>query len=218
MSKNKTGLIVLTFLAATFFLFVAFFFNSSTKRNAALERKAELDAKFDIITEADITIYWIGEPSKEMEHLLPVISIIGSGNASSNNLPVKGPAFHFIEYNTDGDIVEEDIPVEYSDYMVIVMTGSPVLTDDGKGALLNAISQNGVPAIAIGDDASETLGQVLSYRRVHKGPYSSLYYCLGSGYKENLIPEECIKAGGIDLAETIPELISRAVSDYTTQN
>lgn len=217
MSRGKTGLIVLTVFAAVFFLFLAFLFNSSIKRNAALERKAELDAKLDIISEADITIYWIGEPPKELEHLLPVISVVAPGTASSDNLPVKGPAFHFIEYNAAGDIIEEDTPVEYSDYMVIVMNGSPVLTDDGQEALLNAISQNGVPVIAIGNDAAETLGQTLSYRRVHKGPYSSLYYCLGSGYKENPIPEDCIKAGGMDLADTIPELIARAVSDYIPQ-
>ena len=69
----------------------------------------------------------------------------------------------------------------------------------------------------IRDEASELLGEVLSYRRVHKGEGSSLYYCLGKGYRENPIPEDVVKAGGMDLAEAIPDLIMLAMSDYTPQ-
>lgn len=217
MNRNKTGLIVLTLIAAVFFLFIAFMFNSSTQRLSVLNRKEGLDTKLDAIAEMDVAIYWIGEPSEELEHLMPVINVIAPASASKNNLPVKGPAFHVSEYNPDGLLVEENIPIDYPDHMVIIISGSPVLSDDGMGALLDAVSKNGVPALAIGDDAAELLGQVLSYRRIHKGPGSSLYYCLGSGYKENPIPEDKVRAGGMDLAEALPDLISLALSDYTPQ-
>ena len=217
MSRGKTGLIVLTFLAVFFFLFIAVLFNSSTKRQAAINRISDLDIELDSISESDITIYWIGEPLKELEHLLPVINVISPESASKENLPIKGPSFHTIEYNPNGDVIEENIPIEYSEKLMIVISGSPVLTDSGKEALLDAIAKNGVPVLAIGDDASELLGEVLSYRRYRQGPGSSLYYCLGSGYKENPIPEDKVKAGGMELAEAIPDMVTAAMSDYIPQ-
>ena len=75
-----------------------------------------------------------------------------------------------------------------------------------------------MPFLAIGDEASEVLGEILSYRRFKRGPGSSLYYCLGAGYTENPIPVETVKAGGMDLAEALPDAISLAVSDYIPQN
>lgn len=218
MSRNKTGLIILTILAGVLFLFIAFIFNSSTKMQAVIERKADLDEKFDEIAEKDITIYWIGEPYKELEHLMPVISVVTPGSASANNLPVKGPSFHTTEYNTEGMLIEENIPIDYPEYMVIVITGSPVLTENGKEALLDAVAKNGVPVLAVGDDASEFIADLLSYRRLHKGEGSSFYYCLGSGCSENPIPEDTVKAGGIELSEAMPGLITLAMSNYIPQN
>lgn len=218
MDKNKTGLIVLTILAAAFFLFIAIFYNSSVKRQNALDRIESLDAKLDVIAEADITVYWIGEPQKELGHLMPVVSVIAPEKASADNLPVKSPLYHFSEYDNDGYVVNEYVPADYPDHMVIVISGSPVLSEKGKEALLDAVSQNGVPVVAIGEDACDLLGEVLSYRMVHKKPGSSLYYCLGKGYRENLIPEDKVKTGGMDLAEELPGIIKIAVSDYVPQS
>ena len=218
MSRGKTGLIVLTAFAAMFFLFVAILYWSSTKRAAAIDRKAELDDRLDLIAETDLTVYWLGEPYKELDHLSSAVSVIPYADASSNTLPVKGLSFHTSEYNEEGMLISENIPVEYPRYMVIVITGTPEFTEEGKEALLDAIANNGVPVLAIGDEASEFLAGLLSYRRLHKGPGSSLYYCLGHGYKENLIPEETVNAGGMDLAELIPDLISLAMTDYEPQN
>ena len=217
MSKGKTGLIVLTGLAAMFFLFVAILYGSSAKRQGAIDRRDALDDKLEVILDTDITIYWIGEPPAELNVLSPVIQLVSSEGANEETLPVKGPAFHTIEYNEDGQIVSEDIPKDYPRYMVIVITGTPNLSERGKEALLDAISQNGVPVLAIGDAACETLCDVLCYTRVHKGEGSSLYYCLGAGYKENPIPVDTVKAGGMEFAETLPDLISTAMTDYKPQ-
>ncbi len=218
MDRNKTGLIILTALAAGFFLFIAIVFNTNTKMQAAMERRSDLNERLDALAENDIAIYWIGDPLPELEHLMPVITVIAPEAASKDNLPVKGPSFHTSEYNSEGILIEENIPIEYPENMLIVMNGNPVLSDNGKEALLNAVSENGVPVLAIGDEAAEVLSQVLSYRRFHKGQGSSLYYCLGSGCKENPIPEDSVKTGGMTLAEVIPELISLAMSNYIPQN
>lgn len=216
--KNKAGLIVLVILAAGFFIFLALMFGSGAQVQAISERKANVEASLDAIAESDITIYWIGELPQELEHLSPVVKVISPENITRETVPVRGPAFHIEEYTPEGLLVNEEIPKEYSAHMLIVLTGNPVISDDGKAALLDAISKNGVPALAIGDEASEVLGDVLSYRRFKRGPGSSLYYCLGAGYTENLIPVETVKAGGIDLAEAIPDAIALAVSDYIPQN
>ena len=216
--KNKTGLIVLVLLTASFFFFMALLFGSNTQVKAGLERKAELEARLDEIAESDITIYWIGELPKELEHLAPVVNIIAPENVNKETIPIKGPAFHFEEYSPEGVLISEETPREYSAHMLIVISGNPEFSDAGKEALLDAISKNGVPALGIGDEAAEALGQVISYRRLKRGPGSSLYYCLGAGYKENPISEEAVKAGGMDLAEAIPDLIALAVSDYIPQN
>lgn len=218
MNRNKTGLIIVTLLAAVFFLFIAIIYKTNSQMQSVLERKAGLNERLDAIAEKDITIYWIGEPLPELEHLMPVINVIAPETVSENNLPVKGPSFHTSEYNSEGLLIEENIPIDYPEYMLIVISGSPVISDNGKAALLDAVSENGVPVLAIGDDASEVVSQVLSYRRLHKGQGSSFYYCLGSGHKENPLPEDCVKAGGMELAEAIPEVITLAMSNYIPQN
>ena len=216
--KNKAGLIVLVILTAAFFIFMALMFGSGAQVQAGMEKIANVEAGLDAIAESDITIYWIGELPSEMEHLSPVVNVIAPENVTRENVPVKGPAFHFEEYNPEGLLVNEEIPKEYSAHMMIVITGNPVFSDDSKAALLDAIANNGVPVLAIGDEASEALGDVLSYRRFKRGPGSSLYYCLGAGYTENPLPVEAVKAGGLDLAEAIPDAIALGVSDYIPQN
>lgn len=218
MSKGKAGLIVLVFLAVGFFFFIAMLFGSSTQRQAVIDRKANLEAELDAIAQNDITIYWIGEVPAELEHLMPVISVVAPASVSEDTIPVRGPAFHYTEYTPEGVLISEETPKDYSDQMLIVITGNPELTDKGREVLLDAVSRNGVPVLAIGDEASEVLGQVLYYNRFHKGPDTSLYYCLGSGYTENPIPVETVKAGGMDLAEAMPDLIALAESDYIPQN
>lgn len=214
MSKGKTGLVILTLLAVMFFLFVAVLFGSSTKRQAAVDRKAELDTKIDTITGEDASIYWIGELPGELERLSPVVNVISPDRISRDTVPVKSTSFDFIEYNELGQIIAKDTPVEQPGYMVIVMTGSPVISQEGAEALRDAITQNGVPVIAIGNDASELLGKILCYRRLRTGDGSSLYYCLGKGYKENPLSVDTVKNGGMEYAEALTDLITSALTDF----
>ena len=217
MSRGKTGLIVLTFLAVMFFLFIAILFGSSTQRQEKIDRKADVEAQLDVIAQMDLTIYWIGEVPAELEHLKPVINVIPPETASEENLPVQVFEFHVTEYDSEGNFVSESHPREYPRYMLIVLYGDFVLSDSGREALLNSISKNGVPVIAIGNEAATYLGKILNRVRYHEGPGSSLYYCLGKGYKENLIPEEKVVAGGLDLAEGIPVIIEISNADYVPQ-
>lgn len=217
MSRGKTGLVVLTLFAVMFFLFIAILFGSSTKRQENIERKANIEAKLDIIAQTDLTIYWIGEVPAELEHLMPVINVIPPETASEENLPAVSDKIPFQEYDSNGNLVDEVVPRDYSEHMLIVLYGDYVLSDSGREALLDSISQNGVPVIAIGDEAAAYLGKLLNRVRYHEGPGSSLYYCLGKGYKENLIPVEKVSAGGIDLAEGIPDIIEISKADYLPQ-
>lgn len=214
MSRGKTGLIVLVGIAAMFFLFVAIIFGSTAERNAAIDRKGNLDSKFSEIAGKDLSIYWIGEVPKEYEKLIPVIKNVDPANASRQTLPVKSPEFHTVEKDAYGNVVKEEIPIKYPQYMVIVICGNPVFSEDCREALQDAVTKNGVPVIAIGDEASELLGSVISYKRLHKGAGSSLYYCLRKGHQERILPEEAVKAGGMDLAEAMPELLNKAISDF----
>ena len=214
MRNGKTGFLILTVFAAMFFLFVAILFGSSTKRQGIIDRKADLEAKLDSIMASDVTVYWIGEVPAELEHLSPVIRQIPQEKVSVETLPVKGPSFDFSEYNELGQVISHDVPVEQSQYMVIVISGNPVLSVEGSEALRNAVAQNGVPVIAIGNDAAELLGNILYYRRFKTGEGSTLYYCLGKGYKENLISAETVSNGGMELAEATADLISAAMTDF----
>ena len=207
MSKGKTGLIVLTVLAAMFFLFVAILFGSSAKRQGSINRITSVNDSFDSISEQDLKIYWIGEqPSSEYEHLYPVINVISPEGATKSTLPVKSPDFHTAEYNSDGELVSEAIPIEYPRYMFIVITGKPELSDAGREARSGHRRR-----------CSGFSGRTVVFSRLKNGPNSSLYYCLGAGYKENPIPEDAVSAGGLDLAEAIPELVSLAMTDYKPQ-
>ena len=101
--------------------------------------------------------------------------------------------------------------------MIIIICSKPVFSNSGKEALVDSIAKNGVPVIAIGNDAADFLDGLLMHRRFKEGPGSSLYYCLGKGYKENPIPEEKVVAGGIDLAEAMPDIIDLGNADYVPQ-
>ncbi len=217
MHKGKTGLIVLTILAAMFFLFVAILFGSSTKRQDSIDRREAINARLDIIAQTDLAIYWIGEVPPEFEHLMPVIKVIPPEQASEETLPIKVFQYQVTEYDPEGNFVSEEHPREYPDHMLIVITGNPVISDPGKEALVDSIAKNGVPVIAIGNDAADFLDELLMHRRFKEGPGSSLYYCLGKGYKENPIPEEKVIAGGIDLAEAMPDIIDLGNADYVPQ-
>ena len=160
MSKGKTGLIVLTLFAAMFILFIAILFGSSTKRQDNIDRKADIDAKLDVIAQQDLTIYWIGEVPKELEHLMPVISVIPPETASSETLPIKVFQYHVTEYDPYGNFVSEEHPREYPEHMLIVLYGNITLTDSGKEALLDSIAKNGVPVIALGDEAATYLAKL----------------------------------------------------------
>ena len=217
MNRSKTGLFVLTILAAMFFLFVAILFGSSTKRQGIIDRKEAVNAKLNAIAETDITIYWIGGFPSELEALSSVTNVISPENASTETLPVKSGNIHFTENDEHGNVVKEDIPRDYSEHMLIVITGNPEFSDSGKEALLDAITKNGVPVIALGDEAAGYLGSLLLHIRYKEGPGSSLYYCLGKGYKENPVPADKVSAGGMDLAEVIPDIIDLANVDYAPQ-
>ena len=97
MSKGKTGFIVLTILAALFFVFVAILFGSSAKRQGAINRVTNINDSFDAIAEQNIKIYWIGEqPGSDYEHLYPAISVVAPNSVSRDTIPVKSPALqHF---------------------------------------------------------------------------------------------------------------------------
>ena len=217
MHRGKTGLIVLTILVAMFFLFIAILFGSSTKRQDNIDRRDEINARLDVIAQTDLTIYWIGDVPAELEHLMPVITVVPPEQASEETLPIKVFQYHVTEYDTDGNYVSEEHPREYPEHMLIVITGNPALSDSGKAALLDSISKNGVPVIALGDGAADFLAKLLMRVRYTEGPGSSLYYCLGKGYKENLIPEDKVIAGGWDLAGAIPDIIDVANADYMPQ-
>lgn len=217
MYKSKTGLIVLTVLAAMFFLFVAILFGSSTKRQEIIDRKEAVNAKLSAVAQADVTVYWIGEFPAELEPLSAVTNVIAPEKAGSETLPVKSVAVHFTENDQFGNVIKEDVPRDYSEHMLIVITGNPALSDAGKEALLDSITKNGVPVIAIGDEAADYLGSLLLHIRSKDGPGSSLYYCLGKGYKENPIPEDKVLAGGMDFAEAVPDILALGIADYTYQ-
>ena len=238
MSKGKTGLIIVVFLAAMFFVFVAVLFGSSTKRQSVIDKKATLESKFDEILKFDIRIYWIGDLPADLQYLSSVIQVIPPEKVSSSNLPVKSPSFHVEEYNELGELVDEEVPIEYSRYMLIVLCGGNggttgvggdsgdrapsgdshtsqgvlAISEDGRDALLNSVAQNGVPVLAIGDDASDFLCDVLFYHRYKNG---TLYYCLGAGYTQNPLSEDAVNDGGFDLASAVADFVPIAMRDYT---
>lgn len=214
MNRGKTGLIVLTFIAAMFFLFIAVLFGSSAERNTAISRKVTMESALDSVASEDLMIYWIGEMPPEFEHLSPVISQVAPESVSSDTIPVKGALFHTTEINSLGQVVKEDAPVDYPENLLIVINGNIELNDKGKAALLDAITSNGVPVLAIGDEASGILEDLLSRSRYKKGPGSSFYYCLNKGYTENPLPVEAVKNGGMELAEAFPEIVMKACEDY----
>lgn len=214
MRGNKTGLVVIAFLAAMFFLFAASIFGSTVKRNASIAVKESVEADVQALAANDVTIYWIGETMTEFEGISSKISYISPAMVSRENMPIRGSSFHRTVYSPEGELISEDMPTDYSDMMVIIINGSPELTENGKAALLDAVTKNGVPVIAIGDEASELVSGLMYHRRLHTGPNTSLYYCLGVGFEEDPLSEEAVGAGGLKLADELTEVISKAMKDY----
>ena len=57
MERNKTGIIVLVFLAGFFIIAVAMIFNTSVRRENALKRQNTVNEKIEFLNSIDLTVY-----------------------------------------------------------------------------------------------------------------------------------------------------------------
>jgi len=212
MSKGKLGFVIVVAVASFFLLGCGIWMNGKLKEMASRAEQKEVDSQISLLTNLDLTIYWIGDVPSELSALSPVMSVISPGSVNSDNMPIMSSSFHVVDYNQNGDVTGEAVPRDYSYSMIIVLYHVSGLSADEQSVLSDCISRNGVPVLAIGSDSIALVRSVLMYSQGSFAPDDSFYYHLGEGYKDYCIDNSSIKAGGVTAAKAIVDYISGCIT------
>ena len=200
MARNKTGILVVVFLAGFFIIAVSMVFNTSVRRENALKRQSTVNEKIDFLNSIDLTVYWIGGFPSELERLRPNTKVIMPEEVNKETMPVRSSTFRITITEKDSKESKEIVPRKYSEYMLIVITTGEGFSDEAKEALRDSIVYNGVPVLCIGADACRLVGTIL----IHGSGFDkdhTMFYKLNVGYKEPYLDKKAVSAGGVEFAD-----------------
>ena len=111
MSKGKLGFVIVVAVASFFLWDAGIWMNGKLKEMASRAEQKEVDSQISLLTNLDLTIYWIGDVPSELSALSPVMSVISPGSVNSDNMPIKSSSFHVVDYNQNGDVTGEAVPL-----------------------------------------------------------------------------------------------------------
>ena len=216
MERNKTGIIVLVFLAGFFIIAVAMIFNASVRRENALKRQNTVNEKIEFLNSIDLTVYWIGGFPSELEKLRANTKVIMPEEVNRDTMPIKSSTFRITISEKKGAETKEIVPRKYSEYMMIVLTTGEGFSDEAKEVLRDCIVYNGVPVLCIGSDACQLLGTLL----IHGSGFDkdhTLFYKLNAGYQEPYLDKKAVAAGGVELADAFCTKLCEYCNGSATQ-
>ena len=170
--------------------------NIRDTRKAQLEEQKIADA-CGKLNECDVTIYWIGEYPDSLKGIMPKVRICDEVN--TDTMPMKSPEFHSIRYDKDGNKLEEWIPVDYTDFLYIVIN-KKVLSDDEYSVIRECIVDNDVKAVIMGRDAIEAWRGFLILPKADYTENDTMEYSMNKGYDSHVFGD------GTDFGEGTREI------------
>ena len=208
MDRKRGYLVVIVAVAALMLLITGLLYNASSrkKQTISLANQAAYAAE-KLTSRDDLMIYWIGAFPPELTGISDVVTVIMPGEITEENMPIKYSTFKSTEYDADGNIIKEVIPRDYKDNMIIIISDVGMLTDPEKDIILNCIAQNNVPVLAIGKSSITLIRRTLMYTDGVFEQNDSFYYKLGEGYKDHVLDNAAITAGGDEYALELYEYL-----------
>ncbi|MBO4460362.1 MAG: hypothetical protein J5778_06880 [Clostridiales bacterium] len=208
MNNRKTFLIfplvVMCIMMA--FLAVIMINNNAQKRNAAGEKALELTENARILSERDITIYWLGEFPAELSPLQEKTVIVTPGSATSDVMPVKASSVSLIEYDKRGQVVSQVNARTYTSDLLIVINKVTTLTEDDIEVIRQCITANDVPIVIMGKDPIVNIRKAMYKITGSYDQYDSVFYVFDEGFDEHIIDNKITEEGGV--------AYYRALTDY----
>lgn len=201
MERKKGYLVVVVAVAALLLLITGLLYNAASrkKQTISLANQAAYAAE-KLKAGDDLMIYWIGAFPPELSGISDVVTVINPGEITEENMPIKYSTFKSTEYDEFGNVINEITPRDYKDNMIIIISNVGMLTDPEKDIILNCIAQNNVPVLAIGKSSITLIRRTLMYTDGVFEQDDSFYYKLGEGYKDHVLDNAAITAGGDEFA------------------
>ena len=201
MERKRAYIVVIIAAAVLLLLFAGLMYNAASlqKKNISKANQVTYAAE-KLSAKEDLMIYWVGEFPPELSGIANVVTVISPDKISEENMPIKYSTFKITAYDELGNVTEELIPRDYKDNMIIVLYNVSMVTDEQKDVILNCAAQNNVPVLAIGKSSISLLRDALMYTPGSFEDNDSFYYKLDEGYKDHVLDNEAIAAGGQDFA------------------
>ena len=215
MERRKAFVTVIIGAAAFLLLMTGLLYTASSrkKQNIALANKVSYAAS-KLASKDDLMIYWIGTFPAELTEMSNVVTVIAPGEITEENMPVKSSTFKTTEYDEFGNVIKEIVPRNYKDNMLIVIYDVEMMSESEKDVILNCIAQNNVPVLAIGRNSITLIRQTLMYTDGTFEQNDSFYYKLGEGYRDHVLDNSAISAGGNDFALDLMNYIYSLFYEY----
>ena len=218
MERRKGYIVVIAAAAAFLLLITGLMFNAASrkKQSISLANQASYAAE-RLSTKDDLMIYWIGTFPPELAGISGVVTVISPGDITEENMPIKYSSFKSTEYDEFGNVIKEIVPRDYKDNMIIIISNVGMLSEPEKDVILNCIAQNNVPVLAIGKSSITLIRRTLMYTDGVFEQDDSFYYKLGEGYKDHVLDNAAITAGGDEYALELYEYLYSLFYDDTEE-
>ena len=201
MERKRAYIVVIVAAAVLLLLFVGLMYNAASLKKQSVSKTNQVTyAAQKLAAKEDLMIYWIGDLPPELSGIANVVTVIAPDQISEDTMPIKYSTFKVTVYNEDGSVAKQVEPRDYKDNMIIILYNVSLFTDEQKDILLNCITENNVPMLAIGESSIAFIREALMYTPGSFEQNDSFYYKLDEGYKDHVLDNKAITAGGEDFA------------------
>lgn len=208
MERKRAYIVAIIAAAALMLLFAGLMYNAASLKKQSVSKTNQVTfAAERLAAKEDLMIYWVGEFPPELSGIANVVTVISPDQISEDSMPIKYSTFKITVYDELGNVAEEIIPRDYKDNMIIVLYNVSLVTDEQKDVILDCIAQNSVPVLAIGRNSISLVREILMYTPGSFEQNDSFYYKLGEGYKDHVLDNASITAGGEDFAINVMDYI-----------
>jgi len=209
MKGRKIGLIVvILFIFVMAMVFVMMRLSDISSRSFLSRSRMDTEERVQLLSEQDYMIYWIGECPQELQDSGANITVIAPEMMNDSTMPVKWSSYHYVEYDEEGNILQEVTPREYPEKMLIVLNSGRALTEGEADVLSRCVVENYIPLIVIGKPAIDDIRDRFLLVSKDYGINDTMEFINGEGYTDNTVSPEAVEKGGRDLAD---EVLDRAI-------
>ena len=190
--KNKALLIFPLFVICVMFAFLAVVMLNDTarKKQASANVMKQLTASAEDLSRRDITLYWAGEFPEELSPLKEKTVLLTPGKITEDIMPVATHYAGLIEYDRDGNVVNQVKQTDYTDDLLIVINFADGLTESDIEVIRQCITSNNVAIAIFGKEQIENIRKAMYKVTGQFTEHDSVFFALGDGFSYHIIDEK----------------------------